>query len=82
MGPEPSTRLFLLHFVKSELEAGRCHPRDDYTGSRPSMRVSEYRDPVQLHELHAGQQAELGGPTPVPSLNWVLSIYTSDAPER
>lgn len=62
MGPEPSSRWFLLHFVKSELEAGRCHPRDDHMGSGPSMRVSEHRDPVQLHGLHAGQQAGLGAP--------------------
>lgn len=37
MGAEHSARLFILHLVKSELEAGRGRPRDDHK----CMRVSE-----------------------------------------
>lgn len=31
MGAAHSARLFILHLVKSELEAGRRHPRDDHS---------------------------------------------------
>lgn len=62
MGPEPSAGLFLLHFIKSELEVGRCHPRDDHTGSRPSMRVSERGSgtPFSCTDYMQGSRSDVG----------------------
>lgn len=62
MGLGPSARLFLLHFIKSELEVGRYHPRNDHTGSRSSMRVSERGSgaPFSCMDNMQGSRQDLG----------------------
>lgn len=63
IGPEPSTRLFILHPAKSELEAGRGSG-DDHMEPRPSLGRSENTGVTQPRSLHAEQVSGLGGRSP------------------
>lgn len=79
MGLEPSTRLFMLRSMKSELEAG-MGSEDDPRDPSWHVRVSELGGTTgHVNYMRDWSQAS-GAPAPAASLNWGPGSRNSGCP--